>query len=118
MIKPSASETDVSIKHAGFADDLGDAGDLITLPRWWDNILLFGPKLGYNPNAARPWLVVKSHTEVCALEVFKGTNINITTEGRDCLGGFIGSESGSSKYAKELISLWCEQLKVLSKIQK
>ena len=44
--------------------------------------MLYGPKLGYNQNAAKSWLVVKQHTEVCAREVFEGTNINITTEGR------------------------------------
>ena len=29
-IKPPATETDVSMKHVAFADDLGGAGDLIT----------------------------------------------------------------------------------------
>ena len=106
------------MKHVPFADDLGGAGDLITLRRWWDNIVLYSPKLGYNPNAAKSWLVVKPHTEVCAREVFEGTNINMTTQGRKYLGGFIGSKSGSGKYAEELVSLWCEQLKVLVKIEK
>ena len=53
-----------------------------------------------------------------AREVFEGTNINITEEGRKYLGGFIGSESGSGKYAEELVSSWCKQLEVLSKIAK
>ena len=118
LVKPPATETDVSMKNVAFADDLGGAGDLITLRRWWDDIVLYGPKLGYNLNAARSWLVVKPHTEVCAWEVFERTNINITTEGRKYLGGFIGSESGSGKYAEELVSSWCGQLKVLSKIAK
>ena len=74
LIKPPATETDVA-----FADDLGGAGDLITLRRCWDNIVLYGPKLGYNPNAAKSWLVVKPHTEACAREVFEGTKIKITT---------------------------------------
>lgn len=53
--------------------------------------MLYGSKLGYNPNVAKSWLVIKSRTEVCAREVFEGTDINITTEGRK----YIGSESGS-----------------------
>ena len=83
-----------------------------------DNIGLYGPKLGYNPNAAKSRLVVKSHTKVCAQEVFEGTNIDLTTEGRKYLGGFIGNESGSGKYTEELVSSWCKQLKVLSIIVK
>ena len=80
--------------------------------------MLYSPKVGYNPNAAKSWLVVKPHTEVCAREVFEGTNINMTTQGRKYLGGFIGSKSGSGKYTEELVSLWGEQLKVLVKIAK
>ena len=124
LIKPPGTESDVAMKHVAVADDLRGggrgAGNLITLRRWWDNIALYGPKLGYNPNAAKSWLVVKPHTEVCAREVYmyEGTNINITTEGRKYIGGFIGSESGSGEYAEELVSSWCEQLKVLSKIAK
>ena len=38
----------------------------------------------------KSWLVIKSHTEVCAREVFEGTDINITTKGRK----YSGSESG------------------------
>jgi hypothetical protein len=32
------------------------------------------------------------------------------------LGGYIGSESGQSKYAEKLVSFWCDQLTVLSNI--
>ena len=91
LIKSPATETDVSVKHVAFTDDLGGAGNLITLRRWWDNIVLYGPKLGYNPNAAKSWLVVKPHTEVCAREGIEGINIIIIIEGRKYPGGFIGS---------------------------
>ena len=91
LIKPHATETDVSMKHVAFAYDLRGGGDLITLRRWWDNNVLYGPKLGYNPKATKSWLVIKSHTEVCAREVFEGTDIDITTKGRK----YSGSESGS-----------------------
>ena len=51
-----------------------------------------------------------------ARQIFRDTNIKVTTEGRSYLGGYIGSESGQSKYADELVSSWCDQLTVLSKI--
>ena len=44
--------------------------------------------------------------------------INITTEGRKYLGGYIGSEDGWDEYADELVNSWCGQLMVLSKIAK
>ena len=56
LIKPHATETDVSMKRVAFAYDLRGGGDLITLRRWWDNNVLHGPKLGYNPKAAKSWL--------------------------------------------------------------
>ena len=109
---------DITMKHVAFADDLGGAGELLELRRWWDNIVLWGPKLGYNPNALKSWLLVKPTTEEKAREMFGGTSINITADGRKYIGSYIGSESGCGKYAEELVSSWCNQLKVLSKIAK
>ena len=80
--------------------------------------MLWGPKLGYNPNPSNSWLIVKPTVEEKAREVFGGISINITTGGRKYIGGYIGSESECGKYAEELISSWCDQLKVLSKIAK
>ena len=70
----------------------------------------------YNPNPSKSWLVVKRTVEEKAREIFGGISINITTDGRKYLGGYIGSESGCGKYAEELVSSWCDQLKVLPKI--
>ena len=115
VIKPSTSG-DHGVKHAAFADDLGGACELWHLRRWWDNIVIVGPKLGHYPNVSKSWLVVKPIKEEKARQIFRDTNIKVTTEGRSYLGGYIGSESGQSKYADELVSSWCDQLTVLSKI--
>ena len=105
-----------TLKHVAFADDLGGAGDLLELQRWWDNIVNCVPKLGYNPNASKSWLIVKPEVQTKAQEIFGGTKINITTEKRKYLGGYIGSEDGWDEYADELVNSWCGQLMVLSKI--
>ena len=42
--------------RVAFVDDLGGAGELLELRRWWDNIVLQGPKLGYNSNPSKSWL--------------------------------------------------------------
>ena len=52
------SHRGIAMKHVAFADDLGGAGELFELRRWWDNILSCGHRLGYNPNTAKSWLVV------------------------------------------------------------
>lgn len=43
LIKPHATETDVSMRHVAFAYDLRGGGDLITQRRWWDNNVLSVP---------------------------------------------------------------------------
>ena len=44
ILKPETSDV-TTLKHMAFADDLGGAGDLLELRRWWDNIVNCGPKL-------------------------------------------------------------------------
>ena len=36
-------------RQAAFADDLSCAGKLTQLRKWWDNIVIYGPPLGYFP---------------------------------------------------------------------
>eukprot|EP00794_Sanderia_malayensis_P014696 gene14696-biopygen11793 len=118
LIAESCVNDDNIIKHAAFADDLGGAGKLHVVRSWWNRIVEFGPKLGYFPNATKPWLVIKLDVEQEAREIFDGTNIQITTEERKYLGGFIGSKEGKDSYVSSLVSSWCDQLKVLSRIAK
>ncbi|XP_028416582.1 uncharacterized protein LOC114540659 [Dendronephthya gigantea] len=112
VIKPDND----SVKHVAFADDLSGAGNLAPLRTWWDNLVTVGPKLGYYPKASKSWLVVKPEVEDEAHLIFAGTDIKITTEGRQCLGGFVGSEAGQSEYIDGLVDSWCNQLILLSKI--
>ena len=83
---------------------------------WWSRVVEHGPKFGYFPKASKSWLVVKEEKLQLAEELFRGTEINITTEGRKYLGGYVGTEEGSRKYFKELCDEWCSQLEELSKI--
>ena len=68
ILKPESSDVTI-LKHVAFVDDLGGTGDLLELRHWWDNIVNYGPKLGYNPNASKSWLVVKPETQTKALNV-------------------------------------------------
>ena len=87
-----------------FPDNLGGAGELLELRRWWDNIVLWGPKLGYNSNPSKWWLVVKPTVEDKAREIFGGISINVTIDGRKYLSGYIGSKRRCGRYAEELVN--------------
>ena len=50
--------------------------------------------------------------------MFRDTGVNITTEGRKYLGGFVGTNEGKEKYVQELVDSWVSQLTVLSEIAK
>ena len=65
-----------------FADDATGVGTLVNLKQWWSSISTIGPLFGYHPNAAKTCLVVRNEQEEAAKEIFDGTGINITTEGK------------------------------------
>jgi len=54
--------------------------------------------------------------ELEAREIFNGTGVNITIEGRKYLGGYVGTKEGREKYVRELVDDWVSQLEVLSEI--
>ena len=49
---------------------------------------------------------------------FAGTGVNVTTEGRKYLGGFVGTCDGAIKYVNELQEEWLEQLQMLTEVAK
>ena len=81
------------VKQCWYADDSAVGGDLCSLKKWWDLLLLLGPRYGYFPNGAKFWLVVKEGVEDAARKVFADSDIHITTEGHHYLGGVICSEA-------------------------
>ena len=69
-----------------YADDATVAGALEEVRKWWDQLVEGGPSLGYHLNAKKCWLVEKTEKERAEHNVFVGSGINITTEGRKHLG--------------------------------
>ena len=108
------NETNTKIKHAAFADDLAGAGCLVELKHWWDNIEKYGPLLGYYPKASKSWLIVKPTMLEQAQQFFSDTDVNITSEGRSYLGGFIGNDVGKSKHINIKLEQWIKQIENLS----
>ena len=72
--------------------------------------------LGYYPNPPKTHLVVKEEHEVCAMEIFDGTGVQITTEGKCHLGVAIGSRSFVEQYVSSKVEEWTEKIKHLAKL--
>ena len=105
------------MKHVAYADDIGGGSKLRMLRDWWDKIVENGPDFGYFPKASKSWLVVKEEMLRDAQEMFGDTVVQITTEGRKYLGGFIGTQEGRENYVKQLVEEWVSQLSELCKIR-
>ena len=61
-------------------------------------------------------LIVKEEHEVCAIEVFDGTGVQITAEGKRHLGAAIGSRSFAEEYVGRKVEEWTEEIKRLAKV--
>ena len=85
-------------KQCWFANDATGAGPLEEVKQWWDKLKEAGPPLEYYLNSKKCWLVVKPEKEGRAKEMFAGTGIKITTEGRKHLGAALGSRSYLEQY--------------------
>ena len=78
-----------------------------------------GRKLGYHVNAGKSWLILKQPENITtAQEIFKDTDINITTEGKRHLGAALGSDDFKTNYIKEKVATWCTEVNNLAEIAK
>ena len=111
-------DPDSKVTQAAFADDLAGAGKLQQLLTWWNNIVEYGPLLGYNPQADKSWLVVKEHLFEEVHVIFATSNVNITVEGHEYLGGFVGSTDGQMEYARKKVDNWVNLVRQLADIAK
>ena len=48
-----------NLVQVAFADDLTGVGTLNNLKTWWENILKYGPYLGYHVSESKSWLITK-----------------------------------------------------------
>ena len=70
------------------------------------------PKIGYKAEPTKSWFVVREPLFEKATEIFAGSGLNITTEGRKHLGAVIGSAEFKKSYMTEKVNtLVCELTK-------
>ena len=104
------------MKQAAFAGGLGGADPIHELKSWWKNIERYEPLLGYYPKPSKSWLIVKPKNVSLAKEIFADTDLQISTEGHQYLGGYVGSNDGNLNYMQEKVSKWIQELELLSEI--
>ena len=72
------------------ADDITGAGKFRKLRKWWDTVVEHGRKLGYYVNEGKSWIIIRDPNNLrLAQEIFEGTGIKFTTEGKRHLGASI-----------------------------
>ena len=101
-----------------YADDASAAGGLSSIRSWWDNISSYGPAFGYYANASKTWLVTKESYLAKAREIFRDTQVKITSQGRPHLGAPLGSKEFVDQFVSEKITQWSEELLLLADIAK
>ena len=109
------STTREGSKQAWFADDAAFGGCLESLRDWWDALVEKVPSFGFYPNAIKIFLVVKSDRRERAVNVFEGTAVQITTEGRQYLGGALGTEKSVQHFIADKVSDCTSEVRRLAK---
>ena len=99
-----------------YADDAAGTGKLSPLRTWWDNINSIGPAFGYYPNASKSHILVKEHLKQEAHDIFKGTNLQIITDGKEYLGGSIGTHQFANEFISSRVRDWITNIDTLSEI--
>ena len=104
------------VKQVWYADDATGAASCRELRAWWDYLLEHGKGFGYYRNASKTHLIVKAQFLEKAKQMFAGTNVNITTEGKRHLGAAIGSRAYTEHYVQKKVNMWTQEINQLAKI--
>ena len=105
-------------KQVWYADDSSAGGRLNNLKAWWELLVERGPAYGYFANPDKSWLVVKEDKYNEAKEIFHNTNLNITKEGRRCLGSALENDSFLEAFVRNKVAGWVKEIETLSEFYK
>ena len=99
-----------------FAAGLTTSGCLEALGRWWNVLMQIGSNYGYYLQPTKSWLIVKENILEEPVQVFGGTNIQISTEGKRYLGAVIGMEENKKKHINDKICECTKEINMLTDI--
>ena len=115
-------------KQVWFADDATGCDKFLTLRKWFDVLVEMGPLYGYYPKPSKCILLAKPDRVELARTVFKGSGIDVLTEGaKDSgveiittgtrhLGAAVGTDDFKHSYVKKKVTAWIQCVKALSNI--
>ena len=122
-------------KQVWFADDATGCDKFETMRAWFDELVLIGPLYGYYPKPSKCILLAKPERVDQARKVFKGSGIDIKTEGskdiktegKDSgveiittgtrhLGAAVGTDDFKHSYIKKKVDAWIKCVETLSTI--
>ena len=93
-------------KEVAFADDFTVAERASKIKEYWDILQRQGSLFGYFLKPSKSYLIVKEQHYHKAVDVFMGSKVKVTSEGKRNLGAVIGSEAFKVSYAKSLVDDW------------
>ena len=97
-----------TVTQVWYADDATALGTISHLREWWDTIFENGKKFGYFANPMKTWLVTQnSSLAEAAKQVFKDTDINITSDGCPHLGVPRGMQEYTEEFIAKKVEQWC-----------
>ena len=106
--------SDDNVKQVWYADDASAAGRLSSIRSWWDLLQSSGPEFGYHVNARKTWLITKEAHLSEAEELFRDSDVNITSHGRPYLGAALGSAEFCEEFVIHKVAEWKEELTQLA----
>ena len=108
------STKSAGVKKLFYADDGSGGAKLDCLKVWWDSLKREGPPLGYFPYPLKSWLITKPAHLLRAQELFP--DVNITTDGHEFLGSFIGNEEATKEFIDGKVLEWSKDIDALTDI--
>jgi len=115
-------------KQVWFADDATGCDKFLTMREWFDCLVKRGPMFGYFPKPSKCILLSKPDRVELAHLAFKGSGIDIQTEGaKDSgveiitngtrhLGAAVGTDEFKRSYVEKKVTSWVQCVKTLSNI--
>ena len=74
-------------RQVWYADDSSTGSSIERLKAWWDKLEEINPRYGYFPKGSKTRVLVKQEVAKTAKEVFRDTDIQISTQGGRYQGG-------------------------------
>ena len=103
-------------KEVAFADNFTAIKKASEIKAYWDILQQQGSLFGYFPKPSKSYLIVKEKHYNKAVDVFMGSKVKVTSEGKRHIGAVIGSEVFKVSHAESLVDDWIKQdwIKLLS----